>query len=294
MFAGAMRSAHSFHRRMRRVTFVLCLLLLLPGCSSTTFLYNRLHHFIPWYVDDFVELNDRQQDKLDVMLADYMHLHRRQYLPRYSELITQMLSAIEGPLTEQEAARIYRELAAEMERLQDDVLNWMLTIGADLSAEQLEEFRRNLQQQQHDYEAEYVDRTEAEFRRETYTSLEDSFSDYLGRLQPSQLALLRGAAARIQRLDSDWLRMRQYRLDQLEDIFRRQPGWQDRVRTLMSDPTIPGAAAYEQAYAANLKVLLEVTVAVINSRSERQNKHLVSTLQSLRGDLLALNRQAGD
>ncbi len=39
---------------------VVCCLLLLSACSGTTFFYNRLDFFIPWYVDDYVELEREQ------------------------------------------------------------------------------------------------------------------------------------------------------------------------------------------------------------------------------------------
>ena len=39
----------------------LALLLLLGACSGTTFVYNRLDFLLPWYVDDYAELNGEQE-----------------------------------------------------------------------------------------------------------------------------------------------------------------------------------------------------------------------------------------
>ena len=62
---------------------LLASLLLLAACSSTTFFYNRLDFILPWYVDDFAELNGEQEKYLDELLAPFLHWHRAQELPRY-------------------------------------------------------------------------------------------------------------------------------------------------------------------------------------------------------------------
>ena len=37
---------------------LICTLLLLGACSSTSFVYNRLDFIVPWYADDYVDLGD--------------------------------------------------------------------------------------------------------------------------------------------------------------------------------------------------------------------------------------------
>ncbi len=53
--------------------FLLVMLLLtLVGCSSTTFIYNRLDFILPWYLDDYVDLNNEQDAFLDEQLAPFL------------------------------------------------------------------------------------------------------------------------------------------------------------------------------------------------------------------------------
>lgn len=274
-----------------RIPLLLSVLLLLAACSSTRFFYNRLDFFIPWYIDDYVELNDRQDDILNQLLVDYLQRHRQQYLPRYSKLLDQMLVAIEDPLTLDEVSAVYSRLDAEVSQLQSDTLAWMLLLGEDLSEQQVQEFRRNLEEQQREYEAEYLSRDEAAYRKQVFAGLKESYSDYLGRLQPQQILILHDSAGRILRLDDCWLEMRRYRLLKLEPILRRQPGWEAKVRALMNDPSIPGAAEYERRYSENLAIIFQTTVAMINSRSSKQDRRLKARLNNLRSDLLALNQQ---
>ena len=54
-----------------RVAVIACLLCL-AACSSTTFVYNRLDTILPWYVDDYVELNREQDKYLDGLLTPFL------------------------------------------------------------------------------------------------------------------------------------------------------------------------------------------------------------------------------
>ena len=56
--------------RIARLTLI-ALLVLSAGCSTTNFLYNRLHLIIPWYLDDYVDLDGAQRDQLDALLKPF-------------------------------------------------------------------------------------------------------------------------------------------------------------------------------------------------------------------------------
>ena len=55
-------------------------LLCLTACSGTTFVYNRLDTILPWYLDDYVELNGTQERQLEEILRPFLNWHRRQEL----------------------------------------------------------------------------------------------------------------------------------------------------------------------------------------------------------------------
>ena len=48
------------------------LLCLLGACSSTTFVYNRLDSILPWYLDDYVDLNNTLSILSMVMVTGVM------------------------------------------------------------------------------------------------------------------------------------------------------------------------------------------------------------------------------
>ena len=60
-------------------------LVLLSACSNT-FLYNQLDWIVPWYVDDFVDLNRQQRQDLKTQVRELLTWHRGEELATYLAL----------------------------------------------------------------------------------------------------------------------------------------------------------------------------------------------------------------
>ncbi|MCB1733029.1 MAG: hypothetical protein KDI21_21335, partial [Halieaceae bacterium] len=256
--------------------------------SSTTFVYNRLDSILPWYLDDYVDLNNTQDRQLDEMLALFLAWHRQQELPRYVALLEQVEADLDGPVSAAEVAGIYVGIEDAWLRLQDKSLDWLLALGASLSDEQVQEFLEELNERQEEYEEEYLERSEREYREDSYESLVDSMQDYLGRLTDAQRDRLRAASLELRRSDSIWLQERAAWLQRLDVLMQRQPGWQQRVREAIAlrDETV--SAQYIATYEHNLGVIFSAIAAVLDSRSERQDRRLRGELRDLREDLQSL------
>mgnify|MGYP000627303891 FL=1 len=57
-------------------------LILLVGCSNQM-AYNHFDWLVSWYVDDYVELNNQQEEKLQAGLNSLLVWHRQDELPVY-------------------------------------------------------------------------------------------------------------------------------------------------------------------------------------------------------------------
>ena len=53
-------------------------LIFLVGCSSTTFIYNRIDFLLPWYLESYVDLNQEQRQKLNELLEPFFEWHREE------------------------------------------------------------------------------------------------------------------------------------------------------------------------------------------------------------------------
>lgn len=269
-------------------------LLCLGACSGTTFVYNRLDTIVPWYVDDYVELDGSQERQLEEELQPFLNWHRQQELPRYVLLLKQIDSSLTQPVTAGEVAAIYDGMEIAWLRLEEESLAWLLQLGETLSDEQVQELLAYLQEQQEEYEEEYLPRTEGEYREETYDRFADSFEDYMGRLDPGQRERLQQASADMERSDVVWLQERAAWLQRLGVLMQREPGWQQRVREAVAARGETVSARYREVYQHNLEVIFSSVADVLNGRSEKQNRRLRGELAELREDLQILIAEGGD
>lgn len=277
-------------RRLRLLPLLACLALLV-ACSTTSFLYNRLDFLVPWYVDDYVALSPEQDRELERLLQPFLRWHRYQELPRYAALLAQVDDMLDAPLTLADAELLSREVEIASDRIQTRSLDWLLPMGAGLSDDQVVELIDNLREKQQELEEEYLERDLEEYREDTYERLLDNCQDYLGRLDPAQREVLEAAVAELRRFDHLWLEERSRWTVRLEGLLQREPGWQQAVREAVADRWQSSSEDYRAIYQHNLRTIQGALVAVVDMRSERQDRRLRRKLSNLREDFLALSRE---
>ena len=81
-------------------------LLLLTACSSTTFVYNRLDFLLPWYLNDYVDLDRSQKDDLDELLYPFLQWHRSEELPQYLKILDQIEQSLDRTMRPEDVADI--------------------------------------------------------------------------------------------------------------------------------------------------------------------------------------------
>lgn len=276
-------------KRFRILT--LAVLLLLGACSGTTFVYNRLDFLLPWYVDDYAELNGEQELYLAELLAPFLAWHRTQELPSYVEIIDAIEQGLDHPQTPAGLAAIFARLEAAWLRLEGEALDWLLDLGARLSDEQIARFLQQMQEQQQEFEEEYLQRSDEEFHEDSYKNLVDNAKEYLGALTDEQRTMLREASRRLLRSDQAWLQERALWLKQLAELLRREPQWQQRVRDAVAARRESPSPKYRHIYEHNMGVVYELIAQLLNARSEQQDKFLRDKLEGLRNDLNTLVAQ---
>jgi DNA-dependent RNA polymerase auxiliary subunit epsilon len=267
---------------------LICILLLLGACSSTSFVYNRLDFIVPWYADDYVDLDAGQREQLDEMLVPFLAWHRQQELPRYIELLDDIQLRLDRPLAPGDVAASYAEVEQAWIRLQGQALAWVLELGDGLTDEQVEEFLEELQDQQLEYEKKYLRRSEETYRQESYDNFKDSLQDNLGRLDKAQRQRLLDASEELRRSDAIWLREREIWLQRMGVILQREPGWQEVMREAIQRRDQTTSSLYLETFDHNLQVVFAAVADVLNSRTPRQDKHLRGRLADLREELESL------
>jgi hypothetical protein len=271
--------------------WVVIALFVVSACSSTTYVYNRLDFLLPWYMDDYVDLDAEQEAYLDELLVPFLAWHRAHELPVYLTALNRIEDSLNQPVTAAVVGTIVTEFELAWLRLQSEGLERLLDLGASLSDEQIAAFLEALWEQQREFEEEYLERDEEEFFEDNADNTRDTFHDYLGKLSDDQKQWVRDGSRRLLRSDQVWLKERAQWLTELGILLTREPGWQERVRVAVSAKNNTMTPEYQRIYEHNMDAIYQLAAQVLNARCERQSRHLRGKLADVREDLETLIAQ---
>jgi hypothetical protein len=265
----------------------LIFVLLIVGCSTTTFIYNRIDFLLPWYLGKYVELTRDQKQYLDELLIPFFNWHRSDELPKYLEIINHTENILDGEVKPEHIAAISLNVEESWFRLEKKVLVWMLPLASDLTDEQIQSFLQVMQKKAKEYENTYLGRGEKDYRQDAYDKIRDNLQRFMGELSQQQLSLVRSYTADMQRRDGVWLQNRKALLVNLSSILERNSGWKDRL-TRINQRDSAVQQSYRETYVHNLDVIYHLLAEVLNNRSEKQNQRLRQQLLKYRTDIETL------
>ena len=271
----------------RRFSAVLLLTLVVAGCS-TAFTYRHLDWLIPWYVDGYVDLTRDQRHLLQDQLMPVLQWHEGEELGRYLETLGQVESDLQGEVTPAQVRSWADKIISAVERVEQNMLSVALEFSESLSDEQLTEFIESVWEEHREYEEEYLPRTGQEYIEENAENLEDFLEEYTGRLNHEQQAVLFHAAGALRRFDSAWLEDHEQWLNTLEPLLKREPGWEDAIRVAYANRTLQRPPEYTELLEYNMDVVATAIAEVLNSLTEKQQKHLFAEIDDLRAQIRKL------
>ena len=261
----------------------------LAGCSANRFIYNRADTFVRWVVDDYVDLNRDQQAAFDTDLQQLLDWHRRDELPQYRQFIVSSRYALGNGVTLQEAVAISESIEAAADRIQIRLVDLLLHSAERLSDRQIQDFLSEVDRQQADYATKRLTRDEQTYYQDSSDSLASLAKRLMGRLSKEQKGLIEVEVAQLTRLDHLWHRDRAVWGAKLRAILERKaPDWQSQVRFLGDTRSQARTPEYIEGIERNGDIILALLVDLINTRTERQDKHLRRFIEGLINDIDAL------
>ncbi len=274
---------------LRLLVTLLASTLVLAACSANRFLYNRADTFVRWAIDDYVDLTVEQQKQFDADLEGLLDWHRRDELPLYREFIVSSLDALEGGVTIDEAVLISDSIDEAANRLQVQLIDFLLMSAEALSDSQIQTFLDELDLQQEEYSQERLTRDDIQYADDAADSLQRLAKRLLGRLNDDQKALVQSRSTELIRIDRLWHEDRSVWGAKLRTILEsRSPGWQTEIRVLGDTRSEARTPAYVAGIEHNGDVILRLLVDTINDRTERQDRRMRRFLDDLIADIDAL------
>jgi hypothetical protein len=267
--------------------FSLIILIFLTGCSSTTFIYNRIDFLLPWYFAGYVDLSRDQKQYLDELLIPFFSWHRHEELPRYADIINSVEEILDSEVKVENITLITQDVEESWFRLEDELLLWILPLTKDLSDEQINNFLQVMQTKTIESENKYLKRNDQVYQKHNYNRLRKNLRRFIGTMSKEQLDLVKIASKSMRRVDTEWVQNRKKLVANLGSILQRKESWEKRFISITHRDDLV-SKNYRDNYAYNIDITNHLIAAILNTRTEKQDKKLRAQLKRYRTDIETL------
>lgn len=264
--------------------FSLMILIFLTGCSSTTFVYNRIDILLPWYLGSYVDLSRDQKQYLDELLIPFFNWHRHEELPRYAEIINSVQGLLDSEVEVENIVLITQDVEESWFRLEDELLLWIIPLAKDLTDEQINNFLQVMQTKIIESENKYLKRNDQVYQKDNYNRLRKNLRRFIGTMNKEQLDLVKIASKSMRRVDAEWIQNRKKLVANLGSILQREEGWEQRFISITHRDDLV-SKNYRDNYAYNIDVTHHLIAAILNTRTKKQDKKIRAQLKRYRTDI---------
>lgn len=265
-------------------------LLFLTGCSSTTFVYNRIDFLLPWYLSSYVDFTSEQKQSLNARLIPFFKWHRTQELPKYVEIMNSLEGLLDNEVKAEDIALITQDVENSWYRTEQQILLWLTPLAKDLSDEQIKQFLTVMERKTIENENKYLKRNDQIYQKDVVNRFRKNLGRFMGSLNKDQLDLLRAASENMYRSDNDWIENRKTLIENLTSILQRENDWERRLNAINNRDNLE-SQDYRIKYTHNINITHQLIAEILNSRSEKQDKKLRDQLIRYRTDIRNLIKQ---
>lgn len=280
---------------MKKNLLLLVLLLGLTACS-TKLSYHFIDWAIGWEQEDYVTLDDSQQEAFDALIEKFVLWHQSKELSHYVVQLTEIETLIKTntltPLLWAEHVDIAKR---HWFRLFEFALPELLPIVMSLSDAQVKQILTKLRQDEQELIKEFAGKSQQQLQQEADENLQGQFKDWLGSVSSEQNALIHQYnQQRLSTLDM-WLEYRHEWLRQFEVALGQRTDralLTERLTLLMTQPDELKSEKHRTFLRKNTESFGTLMLTINTSLSEKQSKHFYKKLNKLIQDLTELNQEA--
>lgn len=278
---------------MKKFT-VLIFAILLGGCS-TKFAYNNADWLVYWYLDDYVELTNEQEDQFDLVFASFLDWHRQNELPQYQAHLEDIISDIKtGNITaeriEEHRSRAREHWVRSRGYIAQDIVDFSTTMSEDQmvylfaqlekeNVEDEEELLERLEESEKDQVKDWVKRNQKNSRR------------WLGKLNDDQKEFIAGFSDRFDSTRQHWIEYKREYQQQLRIVFSnpdRGDAFKQKLFDLIVDPERFRSQEFQLAMDANAATSAEYIMGLKDMMSNKQMDKLINEIEEVKDDLVSL------
>ena len=278
--------------RLRLVLTGVLIATVLSGCVIRV-VYNQLDWLALWYVQDYLDLDDAQEEQAKGLITRTLTWHRATQLPRYATLAHRMLDGVGVPIAPRFVADCYADIVALWDELLRRVCPDMAALLQTLSDEQVEVLFARLAKENRELEEDYSGISGEERRAKQDKTIIRAFRRFMGRLNPAQEALIASRTAKLHDLSADWLRRRAAWQQEFRVLLagrKSDAAFTARFTDLVLNPNQFDSPGYRDLVLDNQRDSFDLVTEVLGTLSPAQSERLRENLSTYAGDFDALVR----
>lgn len=279
--------------RVKKI-IIIGLVLLLSGCS-TKFIYKNVDWLVYWYLDDFVELTQQQEDILDLKLATWLDWHKKNEIPKYiahldelsTDIATQKISLAKMDYHQHKAAEHWLRLKT---RIVPDLVEMAHSLTQEQVSSMFAELDERNQEEAEERE-ERLDKTLENRRKDTVKKNKKSLKRWIGSLSSEQEQLIENMYGNYHSNGELWWQYRvkyQAELKSLLQTDNRDDEFSFKLRELLMTPEIFRSEELNHRQLDNSNTYKSFLLSVDELATQEQRLHLLSEISEFNEDLNVL------
>ena len=275
---------------MKRWIGVFIISLTLLGCG-TKFVYNNLDWIAIGYIEDFVDLDDDQQDQISQAIDHASYWHRSSELPLYLSQLNQLLVINPVALSEEQLMVQELQLRHHSLRLLDQFLPALVAVVAQMDDEQTEQFMNTVRVRHIKYKRKYAKYSEDDLTVMYQQRIDASLIGWIGPLSEAQHALTAIWASEqmiTTRLRFDYQTQIRIELLQMFAIRHDKDQLENTVYDLLYQPQRYYSPELERCIEHNAQIGRGYLVKIINVMTPKQTEFFRQKISEWRDIVIEL------
>ncbi len=264
------------------------------GCSTKVGYY-FLDWAIEWKLEEYVTLNDKQEQQFDVALDDFLVWHRKQELPRYQAQLSQLSAQFNSQSFTQQSWDDHLVAGkSHWIRVFDFVEPSLVPIISSFSDQQVEQIIAQLRVDEKELNKKYLGKSRSELIDMADERIEKRLKRWMGKLTTAQkLAVHEYNVARGDTLDM-WLEYRHEWIRLFSQALKNrhnQMALSHSLSLLMTQPDTVKSKAYKAVLDNNSTMFGELLIKLDGLASTKQKQRFNKKLNTLIKDLTEISQE---
>ncbi|NVD07785.1 hypothetical protein FCU94_12920 [Vibrio sp. JPW-9-11-11] len=259
---------------MKKWSLIL-LLVVLGGCS-TSFVYDNIDWLAVEFVEDYVELEDSQEQLISNRVELLGLWHRQQELPNYVAYLDELLVIEPSGFTPEDIQYHENKLRTFTERLAERVAPDIAVLASKLNDDQVEEFMNSLRVRHTKYKERYQALSDSDIKQRYRERIEKNLQRWLGHLSQAQQQALSAWVDEMRITSRDWISHQTTMRVKIKSLLAQRANvevFNPRLNALLLSPESYYSAELAQKIEHNREVSRVRLIEIIHLMSEKQTQH---------------------